>query len=323
MLGALPLLRSIPARAQSEADPSSWSRRPALRVLLGPGDAVPSGAGFFEFNGRSYRGSFARLDDGQVVNLVDLEEYLFSVVSGEMPSHWPAAALEAQAICARTYVLERSDPRRVYDLIPSQLDQVYDGVAGETPSSTAAVGATVGRVLRYGGNFARVAYSSCCGGHTEASADAWGGKPVAYLRGVICTWCSASPNYRWSRLIAFDSFAARFGAQLAALGELQDVRISDRDSSGRVRSFELLGQRGSTTVAGTEFRREIGARVLPSLLVSKLQRDAQDFSVEGAGFGHGVGLCQWGARGMAQDGRRASEILALYFPGAVIDNFDR
>lgn len=324
-VAAAPLLFPAVARAQSDADPAILSRRPALRVLLGPGNVEPSAQNLFNFDGRAYRGTYQRLDDGEIVNVVDLEEYLYSVVSREMPARWPAAALEVQSICARTYVLQRSDPRRSYDLIPSELDQLYEGVAGETPSGTAAVNASAGRVLKFASRFARIAYSSCCGGHTEASSDAWGGEPLPYLQGVICTTCTDSPNYRWTTTIGLDDLAMRFSVALAPLGEITDVRITQRDFSGRARGFELSAQRGSTIVAGTAFRRGVGTRVLPSLLVTKLQHVpyAPSLALEGGGLGHGVGLCQWGARGMALAGSAASEILGYYLPGATIDNLDR
>ncbi|MBV8149130.1 MAG: hypothetical protein JO092_08570, partial [Candidatus Eremiobacteraeota bacterium] len=104
---------ALPARvrAQSDADPAVTSASPALRVLLGSGDAEPGPApGAFLFNGQAYRGAFVRLRDGTIVNVVDIEQYLYSVVAREMPARWPATALEAQAICARTYVLQRSNP---------------------------------------------------------------------------------------------------------------------------------------------------------------------------------------------------------------------
>ncbi|HEV3195456.1 MAG TPA: SpoIID/LytB domain-containing protein [Candidatus Cybelea sp.] len=322
MLGALPFVRTRTARAQSDADPSTSSLKPALRVLLGSGEAAPVSPDLFTFGGRPYRGTFQRLDDGRIVNVVGLEEYLYSVVSREMSARWPPAALAVQSICARTYVLQRSDPRRQYDLIPSELDQIYDGAAGETPAGTAAVNATAGQVLKYGNAFALVAYSSCCGGHTEASSDAWGAAPIPYLQGVVCTWCSASPNYRWVTTLVVDAIAGRLSAQLAPLGELQDVRIATRDPSGRARAFELVTERGTTFVQGGIFRRAVGVRVLPSLLVTRLERgpNAPEILVEGGGLGHGVGVCQWGARGMALDARTPSEILAYYLPGAVVSN---
>ncbi|MBV8344271.1 MAG: SpoIID/LytB domain-containing protein [Candidatus Eremiobacteraeota bacterium] len=320
VLGAAPLFVARAARAQSDADPSSWSRKPALRVLLGSGAATAVGGDLFTFAGRPYRGTFTRLDDGRIVNLVDLEEYLYSVVSREMSARWPIAALEVQSICARTYVLQRSDPRREYDLIPSELDQRYDGVAGETPGGTAAVDATTGQVLKYGDAFATIAYSSCCGGHTEASSDAWGAAPIPYLEGVVCTWCSASPNYRWSTALPLEQIAGRLSTYLGPIGTLQDLRVTQRDPSGRARGFELVGDGGSAVVSGAVFRRAVGSRVLPSLLIERLERDggAGQVSVDGGGLGHGVGLCQWGARGMALAGRQPAEILPSYFPGAVL-----
>lgn len=308
------------AHAQTDVDPATSSSRPALRVLLGAGEASPAPGGGFVFNGRPFRGTFSRSPDGLVVNLVDLEQYLYAVVPHEMPSSWMPAALQAQAICARTYVLQRSNPQREYDVVPSELDQVYPGANGETPSGRAAVDATAGQVIRFGAGFASVAYSSCCGGHTEASSDAWGSPPLAYLGGVVCPYCSASPNYRWTANVAFDTIAARFASQLSPFGALRDVRVSAQDPSGRARAFELVGDRGSALVKGTAFRLGVGARIVRSLLISAVRADAASSTVafQGGGLGHGVGLCQWGAQGMALAGRNAPDIVGFYFPGTQI-----
>lgn len=306
------------AAAQSDADPAISSQRPALRVLLGQGDAIATSPQSFSFNGVPYRGTFARLADGRIVDVVDLEEYLYSVVTQEMPTSWPAAALQAQAICARTYVLQRSDPRRPYDLVPSELDQVYRGMSAESPAASAAVDATRGRVLSFSGAFAQIAYSSCCGGHTESSADAWGNVPFPYLQGVVCTWCAASPRYRWTANLSLDVIGAR-SASLAPLpGRLTDVRIAERDGSGRTRTFQLITDRGDVSVPGGVFRRAVGSRVLPSLLLTDVHRDGDSLQIAGGGLGHGVGLCQWGAKGMALARHAPEEILAFYFPGTQI-----
>lgn len=275
----------------------------------------------FSFDGRLYHGTFLQAD-GEIVNLVDLEAYLCSVVSREMPPGWPPAALEAQAVCARTYVLQRSDPRRSYDLVPSELDQRYDGIESETPSGNAAVAATSGAVLWYQNAFARVAYSSCCGGHTESSSDAWGNAFVPYLGGVVCTSCGDSPNYRWDRSLDLATIASSLAAELPPGEQLDDVRISTRDASGRARALELVTGRSSTSVAGSAFRRAVGTRVLPSLLLTGMQRspDGRALMVQGGGLGHGVGLCQWGARGMARSGSTAAQITSYYFPGTVLND---
>jgi SpoIID/LytB domain protein len=140
-------------------------------------------------------------------------------------------------------VLQRSDPRRPYDLIPSELDQVYAGVASETPTATASVNATAGQVLKFAGAFAQVAYSSCCGGHTEAASDAWGSVTIPYLQGVVCAFCSDSPNYRWTTSIPFDVIATRFAGPLQSFGRLEDLQITERDPSGRARLCARHGPR--------------------------------------------------------------------------------
>ena len=308
------------ARAQDDADPAVFARSPSLRVLLGPGEASPlPGGASFAFDGRTYRGTFVRAADGSVINVVDLEQYLYSVVPHEMSPAWPVAALAAQAVCARTYVLQRSNPRREYDLRPSEADQVYGGMGSESAAGRAAVDATAGRVLRFGGAFASIAYSSCCGGHTESSADAWGAAPVPYLNGVACPWCADSPNYRWVASVPFDTIEQSFGA-LAAFGSLHDVRIDGTDPSGRARSFQLVADRGTLPVKGSTFRLGVGARVVRSLLISRLTQANASIAIEGGGLGHGVGLCQWGARGMAVAGKSANDILNFYFPGTDVGN---
>jgi len=324
-LAAVPAIGLRAARAQDDADPATSSGRPSLRVLLGPGEAQALSTDTFTYNGRAYRGTFARLPDGRVVNLVTLEAYLYGVVAHEMSSGWPPAALCAQAICARTYVLARSDPRHAYDLVPSELDQVYDGIMAESAAGNAAVDATAAQVLSFGRNVAQVAYSSCCGGHTESSAEAWGSAPLPYLSGVVCPYCTASPNYRWTASLSIGSIAAAFPALLAPLGTLWDVHVVARDASGRARSFELVADRGSAAVRGSNFRLAVGARTLRSLLVSDARKDAAANAIAfaGGGLGHGVGLCQWGARGMALAGSAAAQILALYFPGATVQNSGR
>ncbi|MHB8433793.1 MAG: SpoIID/LytB domain-containing protein [Candidatus Tyrphobacter sp.] len=301
---------------------------PSLRVLLGEGSPRPVPSGGFEFGGRRYRGSFSRAPDGRVINLVALEEYLYSVVPREMPSSWPVAALQIQAICARTFVLRHAHPQRPFDVVPSDLDQVYEGTATESPAGRQAVDATTGTILRYGNVYADIAYSSCCGGHTESASDAWGGAPLPYLAGVVCPYCMASPDYRWSRDIAFAAIARATARQLSGMGQLRDVRLGTRDASGRARYIELITNRATAAVQGSDFRLTVGPRVVPSLLILTLSVQAAEgaltgplLHLEGAGNGHGVGLCQWGARGMALRNATAATIAGFYFPSTTLDTW--
>lgn len=307
-----------PARAQD--DPAISSQVPALRVLLGTGSVQVIDAQTFLFEGKKYRGTAAVLPDtGQVVTTVPVEQYLYSVVSREMPRSWPAASLQAQAILARTYVLQRSNPNRGYDLVPSEADQVYTGIDAEAPQTTAAVDATAGQALRFGSGFASIAYSSCCGGHTESSADAWGGRPLPYLSGVACTYCKDSQWYRWTQTLNGVTLRTVLGAQSLAIGDLRNIALDSADSSGRPRFWIFTGSAGSARIKAADVRRLAGARVVPSLLVTSAQlQTSGDAVVQGGGLGHGVGFCQWGARGLAKTGADAAAIVAFYFPGTSI-----
>ena len=308
-------------------DPASSTQTQALRVLLGKGDAQRIDAQTFLFQGRRYRGSFSYTDAREVVNVVPLEQYLYSVVSREMPRSWPAAALQAQAVVARTFVLQRSNPARQYDLVPSEADQVYTGIDAENPQTAAAVDATAGQVLRFGDGFAQALYSSCCGGHTESNADAWGGALLPYLSGVSCMYCGDSPWFRWSQKLPLTRMQTALGANLKNVGVLENVELDAPDSSGRARFWTFEGSGGSQRVKAASVRTMLGTRTLPSLLVQRLALDAasapqadRTVIIEGAGLGHGVGLCQWGARGMAFTGADARAILSYYYPGTGIGN---
>lgn len=311
---------SIPA--DDTFDPAQQAHAQALRVLLGKGDAQRIDDATFVFQGRRYRGTFATIDSGDVVNTVPLEQYLYSVVSREMPASWPAAALQTQAIVARTFVLQRSNPRGEYDLVPSEADQVYTGMDAEHEQTSAAVDATDGQVLRFGNGFAQALYSSCCGGHTESNADAWGGLPVPYLSGVQCGYCTDSPWFTWTQRVSLAQLTQSLYAQLQPIGEISALALDELDSSGRAHFWTFTGARGTQRVKAAEVRRALGTRTLPSLLVRTLAltQAEQRVSIEGDGLGHGVGLCQWGARGMALAGADARSILSYYYPGTGIGN---
>ncbi len=317
---ALPLR----ANAQDDVDPASNSARPALRVLLGSGDAQPAPGGGFVFAGRSYRGTFERLPSGEIVNLVDVEQYLYSVVPREMPPSWAAAALQAQALCARTYVLQRSDPRRAYDLVPSEADQVYDRhfrakrrPAG--PQLTRPPARSSNTTMRTRKSRTRRAAAATPNRRPRRGPAA---AVLPYLGGVPCTYCSSAPYYRWQTTITLDDVTRVCGRRLDATGALQNLRVSSVNASGRARAFDLVCERGTVTIKGATFRLLVGSHALRSLLVSNVRLAPSPPSLwfEGAGSGHGVGLCQWGARGLATLGHSAADIVAWYFPGTVIGN---
>ncbi len=312
--------RGIARAQESDVDPAMSAPTPALRVLLGRGDAQTIDAQTFSYGGRRYRGTFVQTAYG-IVSMVPLEQYLYSVVAREMSAGWPAAALQAQAICSRTYALQRSAPRHNYDVDSSESSQVYGGLDAESPVCSAAVDATNGSVLLYGGLFASIAYSSSCGGHTESAADAWGGAGAPYLLGVPCPWCATSPDYHWTVNVFADAVSRAFAPAAPGFGRATQLNVQSTDASGRARAFVAIDDGGiSATVVGSTLRSRLGSRVLRSLLVRDIAPapNPDAFVLQGSGLGHGVGLCQWGAKGMALAGNTATDIVSFYFPGTQI-----
>jgi SpoIID/LytB domain protein len=191
------------------------------------------------FDGRAYHGTLLLRSDGSsvsVVNALSLDTYLRGVVPSESPSHWPLAALEAQAVAARSYAVYELRPNAFYDLVPTTADQVYGGIRAETPRSDIAVYRTLGQVLTYGGQVARTYYSSSSGGRTEAVEDAWpGASPIPYLRSVPDPYDTYSPHHDWG---PYQLSATRLAARLGLGSPVESVSVH-RNAAWRVQSVDF------------------------------------------------------------------------------------
>lgn len=254
-----------------------------------------------------------------IISTLGVDEYLYGVVPLEVSPAWPPAMLAAQAIIARTYAVARRSSARAYDLVAGTADQVYGGRAVETAPTNAAVDATSGQIVTFGGAAASVFYMACCGGHTEDAAELWGRNPLPYLRGVTDPWCAGTPDYRWHQTIALPQFTNALGAALATIGSVQSVSAADFDPSGRARKVVVRGSARSIDVGVGELRKSLGPQALRSAFIRQIGLDGQaGVVIDGAGRGHGVGMCQWGGHTMALQGSDAASIVRFYFPGTVI-----
>ena len=318
--------------------PSSGShvpaaRNPAVRVLLatrvGSEAVSASGAGAFSFAGKTYRGVPAIVDapnlPSALVATVPLDAYLYAVVPLEIGRGGTDAALQAQAIVARTYALAHRAQGRPYDLVAHAGDQVWGAIDAESPQTSRAVDATSGAVVTYGGGLATVFYASCCGGHTADARGLWGGADLPYLRGVDDPYCLISPDARWSETLSVGDLSAALGSRLAGLGTLRRIGLGDPAADMR-RTVTFAGTAGVLDLSSAQVRSALGSRVplrssfwLSLTVAGDPAQPSTQVTIEGAGRGHGVGLCQWGARVMARAGRSAREIVAYYFPGTTID----
>ncbi len=209
-------------------------------------------------DGVSYRGRFEVTAQGgflRVVNHVSLEDYIQGVVADEMPHSWPLEALKAQAVAARSYALKNVLKGKPYDLYADQRSQVYGGIASEQPASTAAVRATAGRVVTYGGQIASTYYFSTSGGKTASALDVFGFS-VPYLVSRPDPWDKASPYHRWGPVLVG---ARTVQAKLSAPSRVLDA-ASVSTPSGRLRSLTLRTLTGSTSVPSSLVRTALGLR---------------------------------------------------------------
>lgn len=286
---------------------------------------VSSGS-FISVNGTAFRGIIRIVESSPplVLDLLDLESYLAGVINQEIDSRWPAAAVDAQVILARTYALKKMKERsnEPFDLVSGVNDQVYGGIAAEDDLAWAAVNRTEGMVLTYNHELAAGLYHSCCGGRTAVPSEVWGGRDEPYQKSVECNYCQDAPRFFWR----FPEKGAMSGKELASLlgfrDDVTDLVVTARTGSGRARTVIASAGLAAKELSGQEFRTRMGYERIWSAAFQP-SREEGGFVFRGSGSGHGVGLCQWGARGMALAGFPSGKILGYYFPGITVESYER
>ncbi len=278
---------------------------------------------------RHYHGTLIFRRDGARVTAIEelgIEEYLLGVLPEEMDPDWPLEALKAQAVVARTFAYTEFGKYRKegFDLTDDTRSQVYHGVTPKQPKVREAVDETRGEVLGYKGRILQVYYHACCGGHTADAGVVW---PSPYptpppLRGVRDYYCRASPFYRWSAFFSTrDILAALEGHHLVG-GTLKRFAVGRKSTLGLVRDFVATIGRETIRVKANDLRLALGATEMKSARILRIRRVNGGIEFDGSGSGHGVGLCQWGARIQAERGRGYERILKFYFPGSTLSVID-
>ncbi len=246
-----------------------------------------------------------------LINEVPLEDYVRSVVLSEVADGWEMEALKAQAVIVRTYAVRyiQKGSGRLYHLTSSTLHQLYRGDNSDS-RVTYAVSQTAGEILTYEGEPIEAFYHSTCGGRTELPEEVFG-KAYPYLKSVSSD-CSLSSYWIWQRRLGRAEIEKALG-----LTGLREIRISGYTKTGRAKELTFVTDKGTETVLAKDLRRILGWKRLPSTWFT-VRKSGDTFVFDGKGYGHGVGLCQWGAQQMAKEGRSYREILSFYYPGTVI-----
>jgi stage II sporulation protein D len=335
------------------AEDSYWLQPLTLRTVVGPAETTPAGSaasqGDFQLQQRRYRGQLQLMVGRaglQAINHISLESYLPSVVGGEMPASWPQAALRAQAVAARSYALRQRKPAASFDVSATTSSQVYKGTDSETASTREAVSATRGQVLTFNGDLVNAVFHSSSSGSTENSGDVWS-RQLPYLVSVP-DFDASGPVSQWQQRLDPDQLLGAF----REIGGATRIDVLDTTGSGRIRRARVIGPAGTIVLTGPELRSRLGLRStlvrfetlapelaglpagwtaptsalplpppLPGGEAEPLQLPQPALLAIGRGFGHGVGMSQWGALSMAQRGSTYQQILSHYYRGTELSLF--
>ncbi len=258
-----------------------------------------------------------------VINELGLEEYLKGVVPAEMNAAWHPEALKVQAIAARTYALYqiRQNGKKDFDLVATTKDQAYLGRAQADGPAGRAVDETRGQVLVFSDLPIFAAFHSTAAGPTEDAINVWS-MDVPYLKGVECPFDMNSPYYQWRTDVSMPLLEKRLREEGYPVGVVATIAPAVYSKAGRVAQVRILHSDGELYLRGEDLRRVIGYTTLAST-----QFDLEVFGLRvqfmGRGAGHGVGLCQWGAKELAERGYAAEAILRYYYPGTDIRDLSR
>jgi stage II sporulation protein D len=294
-------------------------------------------------NKACYNGEFIVTANGNklnAINVIDIEDYLRGVVPYEIGKldESKFEALKAQAVAARTYAYKHFGSRvaQGFDVYADTRDQVYKGLHSATALTDKAVRETEGVVMTYNGEFITAYYHSTCGGETEGVVT-WGRPDHPYLKNKPdlrpdgTPWCRESNYTEWTREFTEDELRDLFQinakeakANVPSFSSIKSMHIQDTLKSGRIHTLVIETNNGSFTAKADKIRWlfKRGGTILPSSFF-RIHKNGNDWILKGKGFGHGVGLCQMGARARAQAGQSYIQILTHYYPGITLEKFKR
>jgi stage II sporulation protein D len=277
-------------------------------------------------NGQRFRGDLAfikkKKGEFSVINYIDIEDYIKGILYHEASHYWPMEALKVQAIVSRTYALYQQEKSALldYDVTRDIYSQVYGGRYSERERTSRAVLQSKGLVLTYLDKIFPTYFHATCAGHTEDASVLWDINLLP-LKGVVCDFCRQSPHFNWHCVLTLRDIAEKLSESGRKAGLINNISISSRDNSGRVLNLKIFSDRKDINISAKDFRNIIGPNVIRSTNFT-VEVINGDVVFEGFGWGHGVGLCQWGAYFMAKEDYSAEEILRYYYPGAQLSSFD-
>lgn len=295
-----------------------------------------SNKGVVVVNGRKYRGNLEIRKTGErlwVINILNIEDYLKGVVPCEIGkvSKNLIEVAKAQAVAARTYACAHLNQYQNlgFDLYATIQDQVYKGIGCENEFTNRAIDKTKGLILTYKNRPIEAKYHSTCGGKTADFNDAWSGNPPPYLKSVNCSYCQNSPHYKWQKVLSKSEFFPRFRSRLKKIGVkipddelIRSLKLIKNKRSKRAIKLIITTEDNKYKISGYNIRTVFGDNKDPGGLLKSnfisIKTKGDKIIIEGKGWGHGVGMCQFGAIEMARKGKNYKRILYHYYSGTRI-----
>jgi len=286
--------------------------------LQDPVTITPLDGAIFTLDGNKYAAPitvYPGKNTFQIVENPTLEQYLYGVLPYEMSYSWPAEALKAQAVAARTYVVKSLERpvNKNFDLYSDIRSQMYKGDGTVYPSVQTAVDATSGKVLKYKGEPFYAYYHADCGGlGTDPLPWKAPGSDIKPLQGVADKNCAADAGHNWKASFSQKAVSAFAGANVKSVSVLQ------RAPYGHATLLAFKTKKGNVKKSCNDFRMAMGSTKLKSCYITKISSSGGNFNFEGSGYGHGAGMSQDGAKNMAAAGKNFLDILTHYYPGAAV-----
>lgn len=259
-------------------------------------------------------------DSLSIVNIIDIEDYLRGVIPLEMSSSWPIESLKAQAVAARSFAMAVSGSYKErgldysYKLTDTIAHQSYGGIKVERAETDRAVYETRGEFITYKNKIVKTPYFSTSGGSTEDAMNVWK-KDMPWLRAVSDKYEDEPEKKPWNLVLSAEEIARNFSYELSNK-RILNINIKKKSKSGRAILIEFITNRGNLSIEGTKFRKNLG---LYSTKFNLKKLSVNSYEINGSGYGHGVGLSQSGAKGMALRGYNYKEILKYYYSDVEIN----
>ncbi len=262
-----------------------------------------------------------------IVNILSLEKYLYGVVPYEIDFSWTDEMIKVQAIIARTYAISNLNRhiKEGYNFCSTVHCQVYGGVhPTQHPRIKQIIDSTQGLVVVDENNrLVQTYYHATCGGWVEDVSDIWSGvNKLKYLSAKKCDYCKKSPHYEWEYEIDKEKFKEILFRHGLSVGKIVDIDVYTKTATGRVKEIKIVGNKKTVEISANKLRELVGYNRLKSTMFTEIKILPKKILLKGRGWGHGVGLCQWGANYMSLSGKKFNEIIEFYYPKTKIKKYD-